>query len=53
VSPVITAMLGQGRAESALRVSLGEETDDAAIEAVIRLLFQVVARQVSGERGPT
>lgn len=43
-SPVIAAMLGEGRAESAVRVSLGGDTTDAEIERAIRVALRVIAR---------
>jgi cysteine desulfurase len=42
-SQVITAMLGRGRAERAVRLSLGEETRREQIEYVIRAWNRVVA----------
>lgn len=43
-SPVIAAMLGTNRAESAVRVSLGDETTDAEISRAISVVLRVVAR---------
>jgi cysteine desulfurase len=45
-SPVVLAMLGAARAASALRVSLGEETVAADVDAAIAELRRVLAREV-------
>jgi cysteine desulfurase len=44
-SPVITAMLGEARARSALRVSLGEETSEADVDAAIARFAKVLSRR--------
>lgn len=44
-SPVISAMLGIGRAESAVRVSLGDDTTDAEISRAISVVLSTVARR--------
>jgi cysteine desulfurase len=46
-SRVIAAMLGEGRAKSAVRVSLGEETTRANVEAAIVVFERVLARHPS------
>ena len=46
-SPVILAMLGRARAESALRISLGETTTQEDIDVAISILDRVVTRQAS------
>ena len=46
-SPVITAMLGEERARSALRVSLGEGTSADDLDRAIIILGAVLARSVS------
>jgi cysteine desulfurase len=46
-SPVLTAMLGEARAASSLRFSLGEETTRADIEAAIAAVARVLARGAS------
>jgi cysteine desulfurase len=49
-SPVITAMLGPERARSAVRISLGEESDERAVEALFSALRRVLGR---GDRRPS
>ena len=46
-SRVITAMLGETRARSALRVSLGEETSASDVDRAIAAFERVLARHVS------
>ena len=46
-SPVITAMLGEERARSALRVSLGEGTSHDDLDRAIAILRIVLERSVS------
>ena len=51
-SPIVTAMLGRERAESALRVSMGDEVERADLEAAIAALFRVLdgaERRVSSD----
>lgn len=43
-SPVIAAMLGKDRARSTLRISLGETTRAAHVEALIGALFRALGR---------
>ncbi len=43
-SPVIEAMLGTPRASSSVRISLGEETTDADVDACIAAFERVLAR---------
>jgi cysteine desulfurase len=46
-SRVIAAMLGDGRAKSAVRVSLGEDTTGEIVEAAIAVFERVLARRPS------
>jgi cysteine desulfurase len=43
-SPVVLAMLGAERARSALRVSLGEDSNEAEVETLLALLPALVLR---------
>jgi len=43
-SPVITAMLGEARARSAVRISLGESTTAADIDAALAIFERVLGR---------
>ena len=43
-SPVITAMLGPGRARSAVRISLGEDTSRAELAAAVAAFARVLGR---------
>jgi cysteine desulfurase len=43
-SPVLTAMLGEARAASAVRISLGEETTPGEIDRALAALERVLAR---------
>ncbi|XYI03220.1 cysteine desulfurase family protein [Sorangium sp. So ce1128] len=43
-SPVLTAMLGPGRAASAVRFSIGEETTEADVAEAVRRVARVLAR---------
>jgi cysteine desulfurase len=43
-SPIVLAMLGEARARSALRVSLGEDTSSAEIDAAIAVFRRVIDR---------
>lgn len=47
-SPVITAMLGRERAESAVRVSLGEETSPDDVAFAITALFRALGADARG-----
>ncbi len=46
-SPVIAAILGQERAKSTLRISLGETTTQAEVDLLIDALFRVLAHRSS------
>jgi cysteine desulfurase len=46
-SRVIAAMLGEARAQSALRVSLGEETTESDVERTILAFRRVLTRHLS------
>lgn len=46
-SPVIAAMLGRARAASTLRISLGEDTDHAALIALIGAIFRALGHDYS------
>jgi len=46
-SRIIAAMLGEERAKSAVRVSLGEETSDEDVEMAIGVVERVFARRLS------
>lgn len=43
-SPVLEAMLGTARASSSVRISLGEETTDADVDACVRAFERVLGR---------
>jgi cysteine desulfurase len=49
-SPVITEMLGSARAESAIRVSLGDDTAPETVHQAIDSLIQILERRSSGAR---
>jgi cysteine desulfurase len=46
-SPVLRAMVGEARASSAVRVSLGEETSQAEIDEAVRRWRRVLSRSAS------
>jgi cysteine desulfurase len=50
-SAAVAAMHGPDRAQSAIRVSLGEDLSRAELEAGIRVLFPLVRRHVSSASG--
>jgi cysteine desulfurase len=45
-SPVIAAMLGRQRATTTLRISLGEDTDQAAVSDLISAIFRALGRDI-------
>lgn len=46
-SPVIAAMLGKNRARTTLRISLGEDTTEAAVDGLIAALYGALGRDYS------
>lgn len=46
-SPVISAMLGRARAESTLRISLGEGTTRSAVDELISAIFRILGKDSS------